>query len=96
MIFKVFHVEQKNMIMKKEVRVSCIEHKNVKGKALYYLLIMNGISEDYVINVGKGTFDAVNAMRLELESQLTIDDVLDKGLKAIGKVEGNPKMAHGD
>lgn len=48
----------------KQITVTPIEHTDVRGSKLYYLKITNG-TEEYLINVGTKTYDAVKKMQTQ-------------------------------
>lgn len=66
--------------MKKQVTAKALEHKDVRGKVLWYVIVSNG-AEEYVINVGEKTYKAVHELENGKAEQLKIDDNKDKGNK---------------
>lgn len=67
-----------------KAEVTAIEHADVREKKQLYLKISNG-EETFVINIGKQTFDKINAMG-EAQKQEHIDKVF-----AVVKGLGSPK-----
>lgn len=53
--------------MKKEQKVfaEAVEHSDVRGNVKFYLKLTNEKNEEYIINVGKKTFDTVTKMKEE-------------------------------
>lgn len=57
------------------MKVEPLEHTDVRGNKMYYLKISNN-GKEYLMNVGKKTFDTVTEMQQDQSQQkLPLDDV---------------------
>lgn len=52
-----------------------LEHSDVRGNKLYYLVITNKKGTEYMINVGARTIDKVNQLNAEEASPMTMQEM---------------------
>lgn len=52
-----------------------LEHSDVRGNKLYYLVITNNRGTEYMINVGARTIDQVNKLNAEEAAPKTVADL---------------------
>lgn len=69
--------------MKNELTVKAIQHRDVKGKLLYYLEITDGETL-FHINVGEKTFTTVYEMETQLKLNLDEPKTREPKVKKIG------------
>lgn len=88
--------------IKQVMNVEAIEYDSIRGKKTYYLRFKKGRNE-YIINVGKGTFDNINKLQngeptdgnVEASEEKPLDNLQEGGSNALDNKGGQRGRRNG-